>query len=84
MQEIYIYMDDSGQLTKNNPDQSLFVYGGVYFLSKQEADDFSRQYRSIVNSIKSKYCKDFSNDNNINKYFVLRITQIIATTNAPN
>lgn len=71
MQEIYIYMDDSGQLTKNNPDQSLFVYGGVYFLSKQEADDFSRQYRSIVNSIKSKYCKDFSNDNNINKYFCI-------------
>lgn len=68
-QEIHIYMDDSGQLTKNNPQQSIFVYGGVYFLSKEEADDFSRQYKSIVNSIKPKYCNDFSHDNTITEHF---------------
>lgn len=67
MQNIYIYIDDSGQLTKNNPQQSIFVYGGVYFLSKEESDDFSRQYKSIVDSIKSKYCNDFLNDNTINE-----------------
>lgn len=58
-----------GQLTKNNPQQSIFVYGGIYFLSKDEADNFARQYKSIVNSIKSKYCNSFSKDNTINENF---------------
>ncbi|MBQ8299479.1 MAG: DUF3800 domain-containing protein [Clostridia bacterium] len=69
MQEIYIYMDDSGQLTRNNPQQNIFVYGGLYFLSKDESDNFSRQYKSIVNSIKPKYCNDFSNDDKLNEKF---------------
>ncbi len=68
-QELYIYMDDSGQLTKSNPEQTIFVYGGLYFLSKLEADNFSRQYKSIVNSIKYKYCKDFENDDGLDNYF---------------
>jgi len=61
IQEIYVFMDDSGQIVQNNPEQLVFVYGGVYFLSKQESDDFLRQYKSLVNSLKSKYCKDYSN-----------------------
>ena len=69
IQRIYVYMDDSGQIVKNNPNEIVFVYGGVYFLSKDESDDFSRQYKSIVNSIKAKYCEDFRIDNSIDENF---------------
>lgn len=33
IQTIYINMDDSGQLIKGNPNELVFVYGGVFFLS---------------------------------------------------
>ena len=52
MQEIYINLDDSGKLTYKD---IYLVYAGVVFLSKKEKDRFINQYRSIINSIKSKY-----------------------------
>ena len=55
MQEIYINLDDSGKLTKK---ELLSVYGGIVFLSKKEKDKFITQYRSIINDIKCKYCKN--------------------------
>ena len=55
MQEIYINLDDSGKLTKK---ELLSVYGGIVFLSKKEKDKFITQYRSILNDIKCKYCKN--------------------------
>lgn len=53
-QDVYINLDDSGKLCKN---ESLCVYSGIIFLSKKEKDKFITQYRSIINSIKCKYCK---------------------------
>lgn len=60
LQTIYINMDDSGQLTKSKPDELVFVYGGIFFLSLHEQERFSRQYSSIVNEIKHKYCSNFN------------------------
>lgn len=57
MQEIYINLDDSGKLTKK---ELISVYGGIVFLSKKEKDKFITQYRSIINDIKCKYCKNKS------------------------
>lgn len=64
-QIIYINMDDSGRLVKNEPDELVFVYGGVFFLSLKEQENFSRQYMALVNKIKPKYCTDFLNDDTI-------------------
>ena len=58
IQTIYINMDDSGQLIKGNSDELVFVYGGI-FLSLEEQENFARQYKSLVNNIKPKYCKNF-------------------------
>ncbi|MBE6159146.1 MAG: hypothetical protein E7159_04920 [Firmicutes bacterium] len=57
-QEIYINLDDSGKLTFN---EKISVYGGLLFFSKKEKDKFITQYRSIINSIKCKYCR-YSSD----------------------
>lgn len=62
IQTIYINMDDSGILMKGNLDEPIFVYGGIIFLSKEEKDDFIRQYSALVNNIKPKYCSDFKKD----------------------
>ena len=62
VQTVYINMDDSGQLINNNENQLVFTYGGVFFLSLKEKQDFSRQYRALVSKIKSKYCSSFKND----------------------
>lgn len=69
IQTIYINMDDSGQLIKGNSDELVFVYGGVFFLSLEEQENFARQYKSLVNNIKPKYCKNFKIDNSINEKF---------------
>lgn len=52
-QEVYINLDDSGKLTSK---EHICVYGGVVFLSKCEKDKFITQYKSIVESLKCKYC----------------------------
>lgn len=36
IQYIYINMDDSGRLVKGEPEELVFVYGGVFFLSLTE------------------------------------------------
>ena len=53
-QEIYINMDDSGKLSTH---EQVCVYGGLIFLSKKDKDKFITQYRSIIKSIRCKYCK---------------------------
>ena len=52
-QEVYINLDDSGKLTKN---EKICVYGGIVFLSKKEKDKFITQYRSIISNFKCSYC----------------------------
>lgn len=64
-QTIYINMDDSGRLVNGEPDEQVFVYGGVFFLSLHEQENFSRQYKALVNTIKSKYCKGFLKNGNL-------------------
>ncbi len=70
-QFIYINMDDSGRLVKGEPNELVFVYGGIFFLSLKEQENFSRQYRSLVDQIKSKYCKSLKNDSNLNNNFCI-------------
>ena len=53
-QTIYINLDDSGKLVSS---EKVSIYAGLVFLSKNEKDKFITQYRSIVQSIKCKYCK---------------------------
>ena len=60
-QEVYINLDDSGKLTKK---EKISVYGGLVFLSKKEKDKFITQYRSIIDDIKCKYCKNKGHCNN--------------------
>lgn len=54
LQTIYINMDDSGKLNKN---EDVCVYAGVVFFSKEEKDEFITKYRDIVKNIKCSYCK---------------------------
>ena len=55
-------------------EELVFVYGGVFFLSLKEQEEFSRQYKALVNLIKPKYCADFKKDTNIQKEFCLTHT----------
>ena len=68
-QVLIIDMDDSGQLLKGNPQERVFVYGGVYFLSRRAENDFARQYRHLVNLLKYKYCKGFKEDGTLTPGF---------------
>ncbi len=54
-QTIYINIDDSGKLVCS---EKVAIYAGLVFSSKKEKDKFITQYRSIVQSIKCKYCKN--------------------------
>ena len=62
MQELYINLDDSGKFTCK---EKICVYGGIVFLSKKEKDKFITQYRSIIKSIKCKYCTNNKKCNHI-------------------
>ena len=52
--EIFILMDDAGKLNKNEP---CCIYGGLFFYSSKEYMNFINKYKSIVKSIRCKYCK---------------------------
>jgi hypothetical protein len=54
IQTIYINLDDSGKIIK---EEKYCIYAGTVFLSKLEYDKFITQYRSIVEKTKCKYCK---------------------------
>lgn len=49
MQELHIYIDDSGVFHKNN---KYFVYAGFVFLSKSEKEIAKRKYKKLVSQIK--------------------------------
>lgn len=71
VQTIYINMDDSGRLIKGEPDELVFVYGGVFFLSLNQQENFSRQYKALVDLIKPKYCKDYKKDDTLDNSFCI-------------
>lgn len=52
--EIFILMDDSGKLNKN---ENSCVFGGLFFYSSLDYMNFVNKYKQIINSIKCKYCK---------------------------
>lgn len=60
--EIFILMDDSGKLNQN---ENSCIFGGLFFYSSKDYMNFVNKYKSIINSIKCKYCKQ--NSNNCNK-----------------
>ena len=53
-QIVYINIDDSGKLVNS---ENVAIYAGLVFTSKKEKDKFITQYRSIIQSIKCKYCE---------------------------
>ena len=57
VQEIYIYMDDSGRMSHVN---KCCSYGGVYFKSRNDRDNFKRHYVDVINNSKCNFC---DNDN---------------------
>lgn len=60
--EIFILMDDSGKLNKN---ENSCIFGGLFFYSSTEYMNFINKYKSIIHSIKCNYCK--KNPNSCNK-----------------
>lgn len=63
-QIVYINIDDSGKLVDT---EKVSIYAGLVFTSKKEKDKFITQYRSIVKSIKCKYCTEDISICNSNK-----------------
>ena len=51
--EIFILMDDSGKLNKN---ENSCIFGGLFFYSSYEYMNFVNKYKSVIDSIKCKYC----------------------------
>lgn len=51
--EIFIVMDDSGKLNKN---ENSCIFGGLFFYSSMDYQNFINKYKMIINSIKCKYC----------------------------
>ena len=52
--EIFIFMDDSGKLNKN---ENSCIFGGLFFYSSKDYMNFVNKYKMVINSIKCKYCK---------------------------
>ena len=51
--EIFILMDDSGKLNNN---ENSCIFGGLFFFSNTDYINFINRYKSIIDSIKCKYC----------------------------
>lgn len=53
IQEVFIYLDDSGVLHKNEPNR-FFAYAGYVFLSQKEKDRALAKYRAAVKNSRKK------------------------------
>ncbi|MDL2211849.1 DUF3800 domain-containing protein [Erysipelotrichaceae bacterium OttesenSCG-928-M19] len=53
--DLYLYMDESGLINQN---ESVAIYGGIWFQAKKQKNDFKRKYFSIISELKCKYCSD--------------------------
>lgn len=78
---IYIYMDDSGKMVKQ---ENCFSFGGIFFVDRDKRDDFKRLYSSFIKENKCKFCsKTCDNEcpeiksNNTNNKFRRRIVNMI-------
>lgn len=55
MQNIYIYMDDSGKMSHVD---KCCSYGGIYFKNSVDRDNFKRHYIDVINDNKCRFCED--------------------------
>lgn len=80
IQEVFIYLDDSGVLHKNEPNR-FFAYAGYVFLSQKEKDHALAKYRAAVkNSVKNsrknnKELKAFNASNGQKRYLLSTMKQ---------
>ena len=74
-QELFILIDDSGKLNMN---ETSSIYGGLFFYSSNDYMNFINKYKSIIDSIKCKYCN--KNKENCNK----KCIEIKGTTRIKN
>ena len=51
---LYLFIDDSGQLSKRD---NIMTFGGLIFFDLLKINTFLNDYKSIINSLKSKYPK---------------------------
>lgn len=73
--EIFILMDDSGKLNQN---ENSCIYGGLFFFSNNDYINFINKYKSIIKSIRCKYC--FKSKTNCDK----KCIEIKGTTKIEN
>ena len=52
-QHVYLYMDDSGKMTKS---EDYAIFAGIVFTSSAQKSEFNNKYRKILNGIKCNYC----------------------------
>lgn len=62
-QHIYLYMDDSGKISKY---EDYAVFAGIVFTNSAEKSEFTNKYKSIIKDIRCHYCDQncLSCDNN--------------------
>lgn len=61
MQHVYIYMDDSGKISKH---EEVAIFAGIIFNTNEEKSAFFNKYNSILKDIKCKYCTQESKNCN--------------------
>ncbi len=77
---IYIYMDDSGKMVST---EKCFSFGGIYFINRENRDNFKRIYSSFINQNKCKFCSNICKvcpeikSNNTNNKFRRRVINLI-------
>ena len=59
-QVIYLAIDDSGQLIKND----VACYGGIVFVGNAHLKSFLKNYQNLINEVKCRYCNHFSSCDN--------------------
>lgn len=55
IQHVYLYMDDSGKISKY---ESYSVFGGIVFSTSREKLEFTDKYTSIIKQIRCSYCNE--------------------------
>lgn len=73
--EIFILMDDSGKLNSN---ENSCIFGGLFFFSNKDYINYINKYKSVINSIKCKYCNQNKNNCNNNCIEIKGTTKIKA------
>lgn len=58
-QHIYLYMNDSGKISKY---EDYAIFAGIVFHDNKEKSEFTNKYKSIKESIKCRYCKQINNE----------------------